>query len=124
MNSYFEAQPRRRTAGRCANVHIVTLANMDAQRIPITDVPRVIQRIRGGRRVSRQTAWRWATKGVRGIRLWSQWTGGILETTEAAVGEFLERSGRRERPKLRQRGGRRKEAIAQAWRVLKKFGLA
>lgn len=94
-----------------------------ADLISVSEVPTIIQRIRGGRRISRCTAWRWATRGCRGRKLWAQWTGGGLETTEAAVRDFLERCERIERPKPKKRGPKgRKGAFEQAMRVLREVG--
>lgn len=42
-----------------------------------------------GKRPSSATVWRWATKGVRGVRLESLRVGGTLYTTQTWVHEFL-----------------------------------
>lgn len=43
-----------------------------------------------GRKVHPATIWRWATSGVRGVRLHSRLVGGRRVTTESEIEEFLE----------------------------------
>lgn len=42
-----------------------------------------------GRKVHSATVWRWATSGVRGVRLHSRLVGGRRVTTEADIKAFL-----------------------------------
>jgi len=61
--------------------------------IRLLDVPRLrwLPRRRGGGRLSYATLWRWATRGVGGIKLHTLKVGGSLCTTEADLLAFFAR---------------------------------
>ncbi len=64
----------------------------DGPPVPLSNVPDLacIPRRRGGRKLHKSTAFRWAKPGVRGIRLEVIRVGGTLCTTVAALQRFFE----------------------------------
>jgi hypothetical protein len=59
--------------------------------IPLTQVPRLsfIPRRRAGKKLNAATAFRWASSGIRGVRLEVVRFGGTLCTTKAALLAFF-----------------------------------
>jgi hypothetical protein len=60
-------------------------------RLSIIDAGRLIARLRGQSRPAAATAWRWCSRGLRGVRLEHYRIGGRIVTTEQAVRRFLAR---------------------------------
>jgi hypothetical protein len=56
----------------------------DEQVLPVKKAPKYIPG-----NVSTHTAWRWATRGVRGIKLESMMVGGTRVTSREAIDRFL-----------------------------------
>jgi hypothetical protein len=59
--------------------------------IPFRDVPRRLPRGRGGKRLNISTVFRWASRGVLGIRLEFVQVGGTRMTSEAGFSRFFAR---------------------------------
>jgi hypothetical protein len=58
---------------------------------PLGDVPKHLSIIRGGKKLHKATAFRWAARGIRGVKLETIRVGGSLCTTLRALQEFCER---------------------------------
>lgn len=58
------------------------------QPIPFSVAAREVPNRNGGRGVSVPTTWRWAMRGIRGIRLESIMVGGVRMTTAEALQRF------------------------------------
>lgn len=56
---------------------------------PLSVAARRVPNRKGGRGVSPPTPWRWAMKGVKGIRLESWMIGGIRMTSDEALERFF-----------------------------------
>jgi hypothetical protein len=56
---------------------------------PLNHAPERVPFRRGGRPVCVQTVWRWALKGLRGVRLETVKIGGVRVTSEAALRRFF-----------------------------------
>ncbi|WP_390622211.1 DUF1580 domain-containing protein [Tautonia marina] len=59
--------------------------------IALADVPGILPKRRGGRKVHTSTVWRWAMKGYRGTRLETLRVGGTLCTSREALERFFGR---------------------------------
>lgn len=57
--------------------------------LPLASAARRLPRLRGGRPVSPSTLWRWATKGLRGIKLETIKVGGTTCTSMEALRRFF-----------------------------------
>lgn len=57
--------------------------------IPLSVAARETTNRRGSRGIATPTAWRWAMKGVKGIRLETIMVGGIRMTTRPALARFF-----------------------------------
>ena len=98
----------------------------EEQPIPLTRVPKMVRwlpRRRKGKRPHVSTIFRWALRGVRGIRLETIRIGGTLCTSEEALVRFFQRlSG--EEPALPTKTSRaRRREIARAERELERAGI-
>lgn len=60
--------------------------------IPLVDVCGLVPSGRPGKRVSRATVFRWALKGVKGVKLATKKSGGTRVTTRAALRRFIEQT--------------------------------
>jgi hypothetical protein len=58
---------------------------------PLREVARRLPRLRQNWPVNVATVWRWATKGVRGVRLDTTLLGGVRVTTGTALRKFFGR---------------------------------
>lgn len=58
--------------------------------IALADVPGILPKRRGGRKVHTSTVWRWVVKGYRGIRLETIQVGGTRCTSREALERFFE----------------------------------
>ena len=56
---------------------------------PLTEAARRIPRLRNDRRVSVSTLWRWAFRGLRGVRLETTLIGGVRVTSAEALRQFF-----------------------------------
>jgi hypothetical protein len=61
--------------------------------IPFSEAARRLPRMRNGRPVSPATLWRWASHGLRGVRLETVRVGGTTCTSLEALRRFFERIG-------------------------------
>lgn len=60
--------------------------------LTLSEASEIVPRV-NGRKVHPATVWRWATSGVRGVRLRSRLVGGRRVTTEADIEVFLNALG-------------------------------
>jgi hypothetical protein len=58
--------------------------------MPLAQAARRLPRLRGGRRVAPSTLWRWASAGLRGVRLEVVRVGGTCCTSEEALRRFFD----------------------------------
>ena len=58
---------------------------------PLSEAPRHLPRGRRGRRIHISTTFRWAQRGLRGVRLETIRIGGMLYTSNEALQRFSER---------------------------------
>ncbi len=56
--------------------------------MPLSAAARLVPSTRGGR-VNPSTVWRWATRGIRGVRLETVKVGGAAMTSKAALNRFF-----------------------------------
>jgi hypothetical protein len=66
---------------------------MTEQTIPFAEAARRLPRLRAGRPVSPATLWRWASRGLRGVRLETVRVGGTTCTSVEALRRFFARLG-------------------------------
>ena len=98
---------------------------MDSQKLlPIPDAVE----LETGRRPSPPTAYRWVTRGSRGVRLMSQVLGGRRYTTRQAVRDFIDASTAArvvatDMPEMPRSEAATSNAIAQAETELRKHGI-
>src|SRR3954468_21569029 len=59
--------------------------------IPLSRVPALLPRLRGGKRVHVATVFRWAQRGIRGVRLAVIQIGAVKCTTPEAIDDFFRR---------------------------------
>jgi hypothetical protein len=80
--------------------------------ISFAEAARRLPRLRNGRPVSPATLWRWASHGLRGVRLETVRVGGTCCTSLEALRRFFERIGLSagDRPSAPQLSTRRAEA--------------
>jgi hypothetical protein len=55
----------------------------------LTQAAKRLPRLRAGRPVNPSTLWRWALRGVRGVKLETAMVGGVRVTSEAALRRFF-----------------------------------
>ncbi len=85
--------------------------------VALADVPAMLPRRRGGKRVHLSCVYRWAQRGIRGVRLEVLQCGGTKATSREALARFFQRleqspQQRKESPSARSR--RRQREIDQA----------
>jgi hypothetical protein len=85
---------------------------LSEETMPLAAAARKLPCLRNGRPIRVSTLWRWATRGVRGVRLDTAYVGSVRVTTEASLREFFERLRRPERaaPDAVRPEGRRRQA--------------
>jgi hypothetical protein len=83
--------------------------------IPFREAARRLPRLRNGRPVSPATIWRWASHGLRGVKLEVVKVGGTTCTTVQAMRRFFDRIGSSagEPPPTPHLNTRRAEAAAE-----------
>ena len=62
---------------------------LNEETISLAATARLLPRLRAGRPVSAATVWRWASHGLRGIRLETARIGGTTVTSPAALRRFF-----------------------------------
>ena len=78
------------------------------------------------RRPNLCTLWRWASKGIKGIRLETVSVGGRRYTTRTALADFFRRTseaGDCESPTTPRTSAQRQRAVTEARKVLSKSGI-
>jgi len=69
------------------------MVSLSESLLTFSQAARLLPNLRGdGKGVNCATVWRWAQKGVRGIRLESSLIGGIRYTSREALERFFERT--------------------------------
>jgi hypothetical protein len=96
--------------------------------IPLTQVPRMpfIPRRRAGRKLNVATVFRWASSGIRGVRLEVVRFGGTLCTTKSALLEFfrsLAPTKHRSLPPEFRTAGQQQRASERAGKELEQIGI-
>ena len=71
---------------------------LDETTLTLLDAAKSLPALRSGKRVHVATLYRWATYGVRGVRLESQKVGGTVVTSLEAIRRFSERVTAAARP--------------------------
>ena len=102
----------------------------DEDCFPIAELPSRLPR-RRGKKIAHSTAWRWAMKGVRGVRLETRRLGGTLYTSMEALERFsrtLAETDHKGNPRptrspKRPTARARKREIERAWRTLEEAGI-
>ena len=98
----------------------------DEEVFPLVEAPDHVPR-RQGRKVAKSTLFRWATRGVRGVRLETLMVGGTLHTSAGALQRFFERTtaaAEEERGRQRAKTAERSIArVAKAEAELTELGL-
>lgn len=71
---------------------VLSMIQIDSERlIALADVPAILPRRRGGKRVNSSCIYRWAQRGLRGIRLETLQCGGTKVTSKEALARFFRR---------------------------------
>lgn len=60
--------------------------------LTLAQAARALPTRRRGSKVAVSTVWRWATRGIRGVRLEIVRVGGVTYTTAAAIRDFVEQT--------------------------------
>ena len=94
-----------------------------AKFVPIHDVPAMLPVRPNGKRVHISAVYRWASKGVRGVRLQTVRIAGALYTTREAVEDFINAAATPpEAPSVPDRLAEHRQAMASA-RLALELGL-
>ncbi len=91
---------------------------------PLADTPAHVPRRRGGKKLNKATAFRWAKDGLRGVRLETLRVGGTLCTSVEALQRFFERLSEEEPRATQMRTpAARQNALARVDRELDSLGV-
>lgn len=90
--------------------------------VPLREVPDLLPR-RRGRKVHHSTVYRWAARGVRGVRLETTCLGGVLYTSQEALERFASRLSQTEPGSRESASSIRRRQIAQAKQRLDDAGI-
>lgn len=94
-----------------------------AKFVPLNDVPAMLPVRPNGKRVHISAVYRWASKGVRGVRLQTVRIAGVLYTTREAVEDFINAAALPpSEPHPRDRLAEHRQAVASA-RLALELGL-
>ncbi len=94
--------------------------------IPLTQVPKTVHWLPGrqpGKRIGISTIFRWASYGIRGVRLETLMVGGIRCTSEDALKRFFKRLEHPERPFVSLYPAERQARVSAAMSALEQAGI-
>ena len=91
--------------------------------VTLTEAPHHLPRRRKGKRPAVSTIFRWAQRGVRGVRLETTQVGGTKCTSLQALQRFCDRLSSADSPHLHPTPSRRRRAAERAQRELEREGV-